>query len=408
MEEHDENTLLKSVHDVIREWLEKQGSKEKHGEAFNVFSLCGVDHYELWHSKILAEFLNPGGSHGQGAQFLRSFAKMFLSGSHCQFTNRTSVSTEVTSYIKDLRIGRFDILIEDVTKKSVCIIENKIFAGEQEEQLNRYHEWLETNRGGWNWGLVFLSLDGHKSVTISDEKQYLPIAYVSNANRPSLADWIDRCANSVKEIPRLCYTFIQYKDHIQKLAKGDKAMNELLMKKFEGNMTAAQSIYENFKVVCVEKANSILKDLVLAELGDGWTAEESCHFDRANHGIHYIPPEPNLKDLPVKIYVVFGATNLWQCQVALYRDVSKNHLTVNDEFKLAYSDETWKKDFSETQLWPLWRGINSTKAKPCGMTWNGEFFDKMDDTDDEYRKGIISDIVESIKALHTFLKDYAK
>ena len=41
------------------------------------------------------------------------------------------------------------------------------------------------------------------------------------------------------------------------------------------------------------------------------------------------------------------------------------------------------------------------------MTWDGKFFDMMD-ADDGYRTGIISDIVESIKALHSFLKDYAK
>ena len=114
MGEQDEK-LLTSVNDVINKWSKDHKSKEIHGEAFNVFSLCGVDHYELWHSKILAEFLNPGGSHGQGTQFLQSFAEMFLSG--CVFSDDTSVSTEVTSYIKDLRIGRFDILIEDIAKK---------------------------------------------------------------------------------------------------------------------------------------------------------------------------------------------------------------------------------------------------------------------------------------------------
>lgn len=405
MEEQAEKILPKSVNDVIRKWSDDHKSREIQGETFNVFSLCGVDHYELWHSKILAEFLNPGGSHGQGAQFLQSFAKMFQLG--CVFSDDTSVSTEVTSYIKDLRIGRFDILIEDIANKSVCIIENKIFAGEQEEQLNRYHKWLKTNRSGWNWRLVFLTLDGHGSVTMSDENQYLRIAYVSNANHPSLADWIEGCANSVKEIPRLCYTFVQYKDHIQKLANGDKAMNEQLMKTFEGNMAAAQSIYENYKTACVVKANSILTGLVLKELGEGWRTDGGCSFERTNYGIHYIPRDPNLKDLPVKIYVVFGATNLWQCQVALYQDISKIHLAANDGFELEYSDETWKKDFSETQPWPLWRGINTTKDEPWGMTWDGKFFDKMD-ADDGYRKRIISDIVESIKALHSFLNECAK
>ena len=40
------------------------------GEEFNVFHLCKVDHYENCHSAILAEFLDPNGSHGQGDTFL--------------------------------------------------------------------------------------------------------------------------------------------------------------------------------------------------------------------------------------------------------------------------------------------------------------------------------------------------
>jgi hypothetical protein len=398
MSEENIKKLLESVNDAITELNNNQKVKENHGETFNVFSLCGVDHYEIWHSKILAEFLNPRGMHGQGTRFLQTFAEKFLDS--CEFSDKTSVSTEVTSYIKNLRIGRFDVLIEDASNKSVCIIENKIFAGEQEEQLTRYHKWLTMNRNGWNCRLVFLTLDGHESVTISSDRrsQYLRIAYASNnANIPSLIDWIEDCANSVKEIPRLCYTFIQYKDHIQKLTNGDKAM---INKMFNARMAAAQQIYENYKEVCENKANSILKNLVCAELGDGWNTDGCCRFGATNRGIHYIPPETDLQDVP-KIYVVFGATNLWQCQVALYRDVSEIPLRDNN-VKLTYNDDEWTKDFSENQSWPLWRGVKSTKDKPLGMTWDGEFFDKME-SDDEYKNEIISDIVQSIRALHCFL-----
>ena len=34
------------------------------GSRFNIFSVCGVNHYENTHSAIIAEFLNPKGTHG--------------------------------------------------------------------------------------------------------------------------------------------------------------------------------------------------------------------------------------------------------------------------------------------------------------------------------------------------------
>lgn len=423
MGEQDANSLLTSVNDVVEEWSKKHKSKEIHGEAFNVFSLCGVGHYELWHSKILAEFLNPGGSHGQKTQFLQPFAKMFLPG--CVFSNDTSVSTEVTSYIKDLRIGRFDILIEDAANKSVCIIENKIFAGEQEEQLNRYHEWLKTNRSGWNWCLVFLTLDGHKSATMSDENQYLRIAYVSNANHPSLADWIDDCANSVKEIPRLCYTFTQYKDHIQKLANGDKAMNEQLMKMFEKKMAAAQSVYENYKAVCVKKANEILTKWVLDKLKENnveWDAEGTCDFSHKEAGILFIPPKEKSSEnqgLCGHIFVVFGETNLCQCQVALWqnvKDINESIMRLTEDHRKIKNEilgDKWNAIYTaknnKASAWPLWRAIGASEndKNDFGIDWNGSFFDKMS-SDNSFKEYVVSDIVSSIINLYKFQKAYSK
>lgn len=33
------------------------------GGRFNMFRVCGVNHYEKTHSAIIAEFLNPNGTH---------------------------------------------------------------------------------------------------------------------------------------------------------------------------------------------------------------------------------------------------------------------------------------------------------------------------------------------------------
>ena len=43
------------------------------GSRFNMFGLCGVNHYENTHSAIIAEFLNSNGSHGLKSKFLEAF-----------------------------------------------------------------------------------------------------------------------------------------------------------------------------------------------------------------------------------------------------------------------------------------------------------------------------------------------
>ena len=42
------------------------------GTRFNIFHILGVSHYENTHSTILAELLNPEGTHGLHNSFLKA------------------------------------------------------------------------------------------------------------------------------------------------------------------------------------------------------------------------------------------------------------------------------------------------------------------------------------------------
>lgn len=64
------NKLLQQISFVINkndQLLNQSGGK------FNMFKILGVNHYENKHSAIIAEFLNPNGSHGMSSKFLESF-----------------------------------------------------------------------------------------------------------------------------------------------------------------------------------------------------------------------------------------------------------------------------------------------------------------------------------------------
>ena len=87
------------------------------GENFNVFKLCGVDHYENAHSDIIAEFLNPKGSHGCGSDLFQAF---------CKITGLDFFKYGNADVIREYWIdeGRLDILIRAGENK--IAIENKI------------------------------------------------------------------------------------------------------------------------------------------------------------------------------------------------------------------------------------------------------------------------------------------
>ena len=124
-------SLLNSVNAILREEKIKKEESLRRGERFNVFQICGVAHYEVMHSTIIASFLAPNGSHGQKDLFLRLFFDVI--GNNIKInTSKASVYTE---YV--IEEGRIDILVEDDKGKGV-IIENKIYASDQDEQLIRY------------------------------------------------------------------------------------------------------------------------------------------------------------------------------------------------------------------------------------------------------------------------------
>ncbi|WP_315543846.1 PD-(D/E)XK nuclease family protein [Capnocytophaga leadbetteri] len=104
------------------------------GGRFNMFRICGVNHYENTHSAIIAELLNPQGTHSLKSELLKAFLSL-IDKDFVPTDFNPSDATVYTEYTTDK--GRIDILIKD-TNKNALIIENKIYAADQYEQLKRY------------------------------------------------------------------------------------------------------------------------------------------------------------------------------------------------------------------------------------------------------------------------------
>ncbi len=118
----------------------------------------------------MAELLNPKGKHGQKELFLKEFIKSLkglVSNSETLIGLENLTSAKVSSE-HSTPYGRIDILIEFPNRVAIAI-ENKPWAGEQSEQLQRYVRWLEeTYTYEGRYLLVFLTGTKREATSISE------------------------------------------------------------------------------------------------------------------------------------------------------------------------------------------------------------------------------------------------
>ena len=175
------------------------------GENFNVFNILSLSTNEVrTHSAFIAELLNPRGSHGQGTLFLDRFLSQFGIAGNEFDSNRSKV--EIEFHIggidtTDSTGGRIDILITDSHAHRI-LIENKIYAGDQHEQLLRYHRYDPKA------ALFYLTLSGNEPSEYSTGKQDFPFRPISY--RDDMLKWLNECYKCSVGLPIVRETIFQY------------------------------------------------------------------------------------------------------------------------------------------------------------------------------------------------------
>ena len=137
---------------------------------FNVFDYIDPDENQL--SDVIADLFNPKGKHGQGDVFLKEFLKVVGEFGNYDTHKANLNREELTTYIiKSQR--RIDITID--FGDSGIGIENKPWAGEQEDQIKDYKKHLEKKyKGKDKYLLIYLSHDGSSPTSIEqDVREYL-------------------------------------------------------------------------------------------------------------------------------------------------------------------------------------------------------------------------------------------
>ena len=201
----------------------QQEERNRKGENYNLFSILNIERYELKHSALIANLLDPKGSHGCGDAFLRAFFEIALKGTAYPFESSTppnSYTEYYTGPIAGDTGGRIDILVK--SSRYGLIIENKIYAGDQDKQLTRYDNYGKETFGADGYLLVYLTLYGYdaskeSTATKSAEKVgYLRLSYAEDILR-----WLEQCVRLADNKPLVRESLNQYIRTIKQLTYQD-------------------------------------------------------------------------------------------------------------------------------------------------------------------------------------------
>jgi hypothetical protein len=248
------------LYNVYQRLLECRASVQHSGEHFNIYKVLGLTTREVkLHSRLLAELLDPEGSHLLKDFFLKEFIATLLAEKKDIFKNLSTFETETANVkieyhlgIIDLESnsgGRIDILIRDGQGMHI-IIENKIYAGDQKDQLIRYNS---INKKA---SLIYLTPDGRNPNSdaaghLVKDKDFVCLSYASNILR-WLQNCLDKLPNMTDSVRWSIIPYIWTLQTISQQSKYDNMANDIVAEMLASDETIISSFeivnkFEKFK-----------------------------------------------------------------------------------------------------------------------------------------------------------------
>lgn len=224
----------------LNKFKEKQQKQKERGlNDYNLLTTVLNEYDEVrLHSRVIGSLLDINGLHYQKELFLEKFMEIL---------KITEFEFNIEESNLFLEYQNIDLYLTDGIKH--IIIENKIYAGDQKNQIKRYYDTIkdENKDLGYNDILViYLSIDRTKPSSYSlgnliIEDNYIfdndeKIAIFKNINyKNEILNWLDDCLHEIQNITNLNESIQQYKNVVEKITNNYKekvmSQKEFLLEK---------------------------------------------------------------------------------------------------------------------------------------------------------------------------------
>ena len=253
-----EEKLLQEAYEKSKDYLYEDSSR------FNLLSIIEKDRDEAHvHSKVIYNLLSQDWGKKDKETFLTLFLKEIGIEEEIIY-NKTWEVTREKAFDLDTIKGRLDFEIK--SKDYIYIIEMKIDAGDQPEQLMRYQKFAKEQHKKYK--IFYLTLDGHNASkkSIGEEEnleENQKVEYINISFKEEILNWLGNCLKLVegKENKSACIN--QYIASINKiLGEKNTKIKDNILKSVE-DMKNAISLYGklNDKLqVTLENFMSLLKE----------------------------------------------------------------------------------------------------------------------------------------------------
>jgi len=211
---------FKNLFEQVKQFKKEQEKQKQRGlNNYNILTTVLKKHDEVrLHSRMIASFLDPYGEHYQSTLFLDKFLEVLnVSNFHIDSKN-CSVYREYKN---------IDLYITDGDKH--IIIENKLYAGDQSKQIERYVKIIEKENKDLETNdilVIYLSINRDKpskdslgSLSIKNgflERKKKKIAIFRSIHyRKEVLNWLEKSQNEMQNITNLNEVFRQYIDVVK-------------------------------------------------------------------------------------------------------------------------------------------------------------------------------------------------